>query len=99
VIEETMTGLDSRRRQTIALILSGVFPGLGQFYNREHAKGGMALVVAAMLSWFAGREVPADPLALTQPRAALILPLLALLGLWLWAIIDAWRVAGRQPCR
>jgi hypothetical protein len=89
-----MAGLATRRPQAIALILSGVFPGLGQFYNRQHVKGGLFFVVAAVLSWFTGREVPVDPLALAQPRVTLVLPLLALLGLWLWSIIDAWRTAG-----
>jgi Family of unknown function (DUF5683) len=88
-----MAGLTTRRPQAIALILSGVFPGLGQFYNRRYVKGGIFFVAAAALSWFTGREVPVDPLALTQPRVELVLPLLTLLGLWLWSIIDAWRSA------
>jgi hypothetical protein len=52
-----MAGLTTRRPQAIALILSGVFPGLGQFYNRQHVKGGIFFVAAAALSWFTGREV------------------------------------------
>jgi hypothetical protein len=34
-------------------------------------------------------------LALAQPSATLMLLLAALLAVWLWAIIDAWKVAGR----
>src|SRR5215831_13124695 len=34
-----------RRRSVIALILSGIFPGLGQFYNRQPVKGVIGLAV------------------------------------------------------
>jgi hypothetical protein len=84
-----------RRRQITALVLAGVFPGLGQFYNRQPLKGGAFLVVAALLSWVIGREVPEDLLALAEPHASLVLALLILLVLWVWSIVDAWVVAGR----
>jgi len=84
-----------RRRRVIALILSGIFPGLGQFYNRQPVKGMIGLAVGLALSWLAGRATPADPLALNRPEAALLVPLCALLVVWLWSIIDAWRAAGR----
>jgi len=82
----------SRRRQTIALILSGIFPGLGQFYNRQHVKGGLSVIVAGGLSWLI---MPAEPLALVHPGAALTVPTVILLALWLWSIVDAWRAAGQ----
>jgi hypothetical protein len=84
----------SRRRQTIALVLSGIFPGLGQFYNRQHVKGGLSVIVAGVLSWLIGRGIPADPLAI-HPGAELTVPTVVLLALWLWSIVDAWRAAGR----
>ena len=90
-----MTEPSVRRRKIIALILSGVFPGLGQFYNRQHIKGAAFLAAGVVLSWLLGQAVPTDPLALAQPGANLIVPLCVLLALWLWSLIDAWRVAGR----
>ena len=84
----------SRRRQTIALLLSGIFPGLGQFYNRQRVKGGLSVIAAGVLSWLIGRGMPADPLALVHPGAELIVPTVVLLALWLWSIVDAWRAAG-----
>ena len=90
-----MTEDSARRRKLIALILSGVFPGLGQFYNRQPRKGGAFLAAGIVLSWFLGREVPTAPMTLIQPGANLIVPLCVLLIVWLWSIIDAWRVAGR----
>src|SRR5437667_253519 len=59
--------LDQRgRRRVIALILSGIFPGLGQFYNRHLLKGVIGLVLGLALSWLAGRAAPSDPSALAR---------------------------------
>ena len=89
--------LDQRgRRRVVALILSGIFPGLGQFYNRHLLKGAIGLVLGLALSWLAGRAVPSDTSALARPGGALIASLCALLAVWLWSIIDAWRTAGRD---
>ena len=84
-----------RRRRVVALILSGIFPGLGQLYNRQAAKGVISVAVGLVLSWLVGRATPTDPLALDRPGPALLAPLCALLAVWLWSIIDAWRTAGR----
>jgi TM2 domain-containing membrane protein YozV len=83
------------RRRVVALVLSGIFPGLGQFYNRQPTKGAIGLAAGAVLSWLAGRALPADPLALDQTGFVLFGPLSALLIVWTWSIIDAWRAAGR----
>lgn len=85
----------ARRRAIIALILSGIFPGLGQLYNRHHVKALAFLVAGVVLTWLFLRAVPADLLALAQPGADLILPLLVLLAVWLWSIIDA-RLGARR---
>jgi hypothetical protein len=90
-----MTEQSTRRQQAIALILSGVFPGLGQFYNHQVRKGVVFLGAGIVLSWLLARAVPTDSLLLIQPEARLIVPLCVLLVVWLWAIIDAWRGAGR----
>ena len=79
----------------MGFILSGIFPGLGQLYNRDYLKAVLFIVPGAVLTWLFMRAVPTDMLALAQPPASLILPMVLLLALWLWAIIDAWRVAGR----
>ncbi len=84
----------ARRRQVVGFILSGIFPGLGQLYNREYLKGALFIIPGAVLTWLVSRAMPADLLALAQPSAAVMLLLAALLAFWLWAIIDAWRVAG-----
>ena len=84
-----------RRRQVIALMLSGIFPGIGQLYNRQPIKGAIGVVLGLVLTWAAARAAPADPVALAQPGADVLGPLLALLAVWVWSLVDAWRVAGR----
>ena len=83
-------------RKTTALILSGVFPGLGQLYNREFFKAALFVIPSVGLSWVVTRAVSVDPLALIERGASpvVILAMLALLAIWLWSVVDAWRSAG-----
>jgi len=53
------------------------------------------VIVAGVLSWLIGRELPAEPLALVHPGVALTVPTVVLLALWLWSIVDAWRAAAQ----
>jgi hypothetical protein len=89
-----MTEREERRRKTLALILSGIFPGLGQLYNRRPGKAAVFLAAGVVLCWWIGRVAPGDPAALARPEAELLAPLAALLILSLWSVIDAWRGAG-----
>ena len=79
----------------VALVLSGIFPGLGQLYNRQPLKGVVFVAAGLVLSWLVGRAAPTDPDALARAGAALVAPLCALLAVFLWSVIDAWRAAGR----
>ena len=81
----------------VAFFLSSVFPGLGQFYNRQALKGGAFLVAGIALSWLIGRAVPTDLMALASAPVGTdaILLLSLLLAIWLWSAIDAWRVGMR----
>jgi hypothetical protein len=86
----------ARRRKAVALILSGVFPGLGQFYNRQPIKGALFLVAGAVLSWPVMRAMPTDVEALAQQGVTVVGPAaLLLLAVWLWSVVDAWRLANR----
>jgi hypothetical protein len=89
--------MPNRRRQWIALILSGVFPGFGQFYLRAWVKGGAFFLAGVVASWALGQLLsPQDLLTglLLYPGATLGLTL-ALLALYLWSSIDAWLSAGK----
>jgi len=81
----------------VAFFLSGVFPGLGQFYNRQALKGGAFLVAGVALSWLIGRTVPTDLVALASASVGTdaILLVCLLLAIWVWSAIDAWRVGMR----
>jgi TM2 domain-containing membrane protein YozV len=86
---------NSRRRATMALILSGLFPGLGQLYNRQPVQGAAFLIAGIVLSWLVGRAVPMDLSTLAAPGPAVIVPLVLLLIVWLWSVIAAWTGARR----
>ena len=79
-----------RRRKLFAFFLSGIFPGLGQLYNRDFVKGVLFLVVGVALSWLIERAVPTDLLTPTL-ESRLLVPLFLLLAIWTWSVIDAWR--------
>jgi len=85
-----------RWRREVPVALSLVLPGLGQLYNREYLKGVLFIMPGAVLTWLLFRAIPADLVALARPNPTRTLLMVLLLALWLWAIIDAWRVAGRQ---
>ena len=86
------------RRQWIALILSGIFPGLGQFYLRAWGKGAAFFLAGIAITWVLGEAVSVEDLLagdLPHPLAALAL-VLALLAVFLWSVIDAWRSGGKS---
>ena len=84
------------RSKILAVVLSGIFPGLGQFYNRQPIKGAAFVIIGGVLTWLLGRALP-DPLALlTAPIGTNLTVLLCLLlALWGWSLIDAWWTSGR----
>lgn len=80
------------RRQWIALILSGVFPGLGQFYLRAWWKGAAFLIAGAAAIWILGDLISVQDLltGLLPHPLAMLGVLLALLAVFIWSIVDAW---------
>ncbi|HEV8439779.1 MAG TPA: hypothetical protein VGT40_16950 [Methylomirabilota bacterium] len=79
------------------MILSGIFPGLGQLYNHQPVKGAAFLIVGAVLSWLIGRAIPAnvEMLMAAPPGTNALLLACLLLAVWIWSVVDAWRLAGR----
>ena len=80
------------RRQWIALILSGVFPGLGQFYLHAWGKGAAFLIAGAAATWALADLISVQDVMtglLPHPLASLGV-LLALLAVFIWSIADAW---------
>jgi hypothetical protein len=79
----------------MALFLSGIFPGLGQLYNRQPTKAMLFLLAGIVLSWLFMRAVPTDPVALlsSPPGTDAIVPMSLLLVIWIWSVIDAMKNA------
>ena len=89
--------MSNRSRQWIALILSGIFPGLGQFYLRAWKKGAAFLIAGGAAVWTLAQLVSTQDLMgglLPHPMATQGV-LLALLAFYLWSMLDAWRSGGR----
>lgn len=90
----------SEKSPLLAGILSGLLPGLGQFYNRQWGKGIGSLVVffllaSALASSYDPQELQRAAIKGKQPGNIEILMSLALflLGLVVWSIVDAFRTA------
>lgn len=75
--------MTTRSKSFLALILSTLLPGLGQIYNREEKKGWVILACCLALAiatyWLSGFNT--------------LTAALALLLLWVSAVIDAYKVA------
>jgi hypothetical protein len=91
------------RNPWVAGILSGVVPGLGQFYNRQWGKGIGFLMGIIALSVVLSSAI--DPKALERAAQAgttpdnlglIFLLLLVILAVALWSVVDAARVAGKS---
>jgi len=85
------------RSPMLAVFLSGIFPGLGQLYNRDWRKA-VLFSVGGLLSGFG----PLSPLSIDidpgDPATGLLQVLLESLPFMvvaLWSVIDAYRSARR----
>ena len=91
------------RNPWVAALLSGLLPGLGQFYNRQLRRGALFLVGFLVLAGALIGGVDVDSLeravsAGAMPDdiwmlVALELLILALAG---WSVVDAYRVAKKS---
>lgn len=83
------------RKPLFAMLMSFILPGFGQLYNGQINK---ALWLYMIFTLLLGPTLVL--IALYLPNAlmfpVLLLSLLALLGLWLYNLIDAWRQAKAQ---
>ena len=91
------------RRQARSNLLSAVFPGVGQFYNRQVFKGvgfvtGALILVSLLLSLADLQALQVAALSGAPPEnlGRLFLTTVLLLAVALWSIVDAARVAKRS---
>ncbi len=92
-----MRSKNGRKRPLLALVLSGILPGLGQIYNGENQKGLILVVLNFVINYLLQ-----DPMqrfmekGFTLDRPTLVVFMgytVAGLILWLYAMIDAKRTA------
>jgi hypothetical protein len=84
-----------RRGQWIALILSGLFPGLGQLYLRAWGKGVACLLVALVGFGVIGQMSSLDGLlAGVPPSPGTLVVGHVLVVVIAWSLWDAWRTGG-----
>ncbi|CAA6824607.1 MAG: Signal peptidase I (EC [uncultured Thiotrichaceae bacterium] len=83
------------RKPLFAALMSALLPGFGQLYNGEINKAIWVYVSFAILAIPMGIVI-----ALYLPSSlmmfALVMALVAVLGVWLFGIVDAWRGAAKQ---
>ena len=86
-------------RAVLAAFLSGLFPGLGQLYNRQWLKA-VLFVIGAVITGFgplSPLDVDISPDDLEGGLRQLVLASVPFLVLALWSVADAYRVARRAP--
>lgn len=83
-----------RRKPLVALAMSFVLPGFGQLYNGEPNKAIWLFLSFALLS-IPGVAVIALYLPPAWMIAALVVGLILALSIWVFGMVDAWRVAKR----
>lgn len=85
----------SRRVPVIAALMSAALPGFGQLYNGEVNRAIWFFLIFSLVT------VPLVVLVALYLPAAMMIGVLAVsvvlaLAVWLWGIVDAWRVARRS---
>jgi TM2 domain-containing membrane protein YozV len=94
------------RSLKVAALLSALLPGLGQFYNRQWAKGAGFLVTTLLLD--AGLGVTSETLSVFQSVlsgsggndvnvSSFVLRMLPLAAIAMWSMTDAARAAKASP--
>jgi hypothetical protein len=92
-------------KSKVAALLSAVLPGLGQFYNRQWAKGASFLVATLVID--AGLGVTSETITVFQSAflgisgtnvdiGGFVLRMLPLAAIAAWSITDAARTARRR---
>jgi hypothetical protein len=88
-----------RGRAIAAAFLSGIFPGLGQLYNRDLLRGALFFGGGVLLGFgpIGPLTVPIDPENPMPGLQRVLLETLPFLALALWSVVDAYRRADRVP--
>ena len=74
------------KRNIVAAALSAVLPGMGQLYTHHWAKGAGFLMAVMVISAVMRRRM-----LLAAPSITAMLVVVALFGLAIWSVMDAYR--------
>ncbi|HXN06784.1 MAG TPA: hypothetical protein VN944_06950 [Nitrospiria bacterium] len=88
------------KKYGIAVFLSALLPGAGQFYNRNWIKGTLFLVVSSVLMEEVMRNISLSDLLAGKVQSlteANPLFLLLTLAIAFWSMIDAYRHGKKNP--
>jgi len=87
------------RSPPLAAVLSAIFPGLGQFYNRQWFKGLAFFIGSGVLSGIVTDRFSIEELMAgdTSHVGNVLVFLAILLGLLVWSMVDAYRSAKTVP--
>ena len=87
----------TRRRPVVAVILAGLFQGLGQLYNREWLKALLFFAAGAVTAFgpLSPMDVDIDLDNLEAGLQKVLLATLPFLVVALWSVVDAYRAAKR----
>ncbi len=98
--DDEAAGIAPRHKSAgLAMVLSGLFPGLGQLYNGQRWKA-LLFVVGGVLTGFGPLSplgVDIDPSAPAVGLEKALLASLPFLLVALASVVDAFRVARRRP--
>ncbi len=89
------------RRPLVAVVLSGIFPGLGQWYNGQLGKALLFALGGALTAFGPWNPLDVD-IDLEAPAVGLgrvLLASLPFLAVALWSVLDAYRAARRSSAR
>jgi arabinogalactan oligomer/maltooligosaccharide transport system permease protein len=88
-----------RKNPTLALILSVIFPGLGQLYNNQVPKGIALLAINLVVNFLLIKPLEKLTISRYSPDTSTLFIVAAYtvigLVLWVYAIIDAKRTAEK----
>jgi hypothetical protein len=84
-----------RRSPTLAACLSGLFPGLGQYYNGQKRKAALFAIATVLLGFgpFSPLDVQIDIGNIEAGLRKAIFMSVPVMAVALWSVVDAYRVA------
>jgi tetratricopeptide (TPR) repeat protein len=101
MLDSPAVGKERKRNAIMAILLSLLCPGAGQFFNRQYFKGGLLLITGLIGLFFGGTDMIRMLLGMAGVRQSSspdgLLVILGFTGLlaWIYSLLDASAQAGK----